>query len=71
MAISQATPRQATPNDGDEVLTLHGAAKVYKVSEKTMRAQALAGLVPYFKVGKQYRFLKSELLASSKDSQAK
>lgn len=61
---------QATPSD--EVLTLHGAAKIYKVSEKTLRAQAIAGLVPHFKVGKQYRFLKSELLASSKSqSQAK
>jgi hypothetical protein len=65
MPIPQATP-------SDEVVDLHEAAKIYKVSEKTMRAQAIAGLVPYFKVGKQYRFLKSELLASAKSpSQAK
>lgn len=51
---------QATPND--EVLTLHTGAKFCKVSEKTLRAQVVAGAVPHFKVGKQYRFLKSELL---------
>jgi len=58
-----------------EVLTLFDAAKEFKVSEKTLWAEAKAGRVPHFKVGKQYRFLKSELLdwarSSKSQSQAK
>lgn len=66
MAISQAPA---------EVLTLFDAAKLLQVSEKTLRAQAIAGLVPVFRIGKQWRFNRQELLdwarSSKSPSQAK
>lgn len=51
-----------------EVLTLFDAAKEFKVSEKTLWAEAKAGRVPHFKVGKQYRFLRSLLLEWARSS---
>jgi nitrogen PTS system EIIA component len=53
MAVSQAPA---------EVLTLFDAAKLLQVSEKTLSAQARAGAVPHFRIGKQYRFNRQELL---------
>jgi excisionase family DNA binding protein len=57
---------QATPSD--EVLTLHEGAQFVKVSEKTLWAEAKAGRVPHFKLGKQYRFVRSELLEWARSS---
>lgn len=52
------------PNkEQQEFLTLYQAAKLLQISEKTLTRQAKAGEVPHFKVGKQYRFVKAELLS--------
>jgi excisionase family DNA binding protein len=51
-----------------EVLTLFDAAKLLRVSEKTLWAQARAGAIPHFRVGKQYRFHKQELLEWARSS---
>lgn len=62
MPISQADP--------DEVMTLHEGAKFCKVSMKTLWHEAKAGRVPYFKIGKQYRFVRSELLDWARSSKS-
>ena len=46
----------------NEVLTLYQASKLLLVSEKTLAQQALAGKVPHFRIGKQFRFVRQELL---------
>ena len=56
MAIVQAS-------QDSEVLTLFEAAKLVKVSEKTLYLQVKAGKIPHFRIGSQYRFVRSELLA--------
>lgn len=45
-----------------EVLTLHDAAKLLQVSEKTLWTQARALEIPHFRIGKQYRFHRQQLL---------
>jgi len=45
----------------DSVLTLYEASRKLKVSERTLWQLARDNAVPFFKVGKQYRFLSSEL----------
>jgi PTS system nitrogen regulatory IIA component len=60
----------ATQSPTSEVLTLFDAAKLLKVSEKTLSAQARAGKVPHFKIGKQYRFNKAELLDWARSSKS-
>ncbi|MEQ1904759.1 MAG: helix-turn-helix domain-containing protein [Pirellulaceae bacterium] len=55
----------------EEVLTLHAAAKFLQVSEKTLGQEAKAGNVPHFKIGKQYRFVRAELLAWARASKSK
>lgn len=52
----------ATAKD-QEFLTLYEAAKLLQVSEKTLARQANAGEIPHCKIGKQYRFVKAELLS--------
>ena len=44
-----------------EVLTLHEASRRFKVSERTLWQLAKEDAVPHFRVGRQYRFLLSEL----------
>jgi len=44
-----------------QVLTLCEASQFLRVSERTLWSRVKAGEVPFFKVGKQYRFLVSEL----------
>lgn len=56
---------QTPPSD---VLTLFEGAKLLKVSQKTLWAEAKAGRVPHFKVGKQYRFLRPLLLEWARSS---
>ncbi len=53
-----------------EVLKLLEAAKLLQVSEKTLWQEAKAGKIPHFRVGKQFRFIRTELLewARSKNS---
>lgn len=60
----------STTAAADEVLTLHAAAKLLQVSEKTLWSEAKAGKVPHFKIGKQYRFVRAELLNWAKSAQA-
>ena len=48
-------------SEASEVLTLFEASKRYKVSERTFWQLAKENAVPHFKVGKQYRFLTSQL----------
>jgi excisionase family DNA binding protein len=55
-----ATPQ--FPNvPATEVLTLYEASKKLKVSERTLWQLARDQAVPFFRVGKQYRFLSSAL----------
>lgn len=60
----------AITTHAEEVLTLHAAAKLLQVSEKTLWTEARAGRVPHFRIGKQYRFVRAELLAWARKSQA-
>lgn len=53
----------ATTTTPDEVLTLHEAAKLLHVSVKTLWSEARNEKVPCFKVGKQYRFIRDDILA--------
>lgn len=55
---------------GDDVLTLYEASQLLKVSEKTLANEAKAGNVPHFKIGKQFRFHRQELLAGARSAQA-
>lgn len=50
----------------DEIMTAYEAARLLKVNEKTVRKMASTGKLPCFKVGAQFRFVKSELLALGK-----
>lgn len=59
-----------TQSPPSEVLTLHQAAKLLQVSEKTLWSQSRAGAVPHFKIGRQYRFNKSELLDWARSSKS-
>ena len=45
-----------------EVLDLAEAAKLYKVSSRTLGDLAKAGAVPCRRVGKQFRFSRAQLL---------
>ncbi len=47
------------PNQ-DDILTTFEAAKLLKVSEKTLRCEV--STIPHFKIGKQFRFVRGELL---------
>ena len=51
------------PRPGDEVLTPDEAAELLKVSKKTVLRQARLGELPATKVGRAWRFRRSELLA--------
>lgn len=53
----------------DDVLTLYQASKLLQVSEKTLAAQAKAGNVPHCRIGKQFRFVRGELLAWARSAQ--
>ena len=48
----------------DEVLTLREAAKLLKVSDRTLWGLAVEGKIPHRKVGRQYRFIRADLLTS-------
>jgi excisionase family DNA binding protein len=54
----------------DDVLTLFEAAKLLQVSEKTLANQAKAGQVPHCRIGKQFRFVRGELLAWARSTTA-
>ena len=45
------------------VLTLYEAAEFLRVSERTLWQLAREQQVPHFRVGRQYRFVSTELLA--------
>jgi excisionase family DNA binding protein len=49
--------------EADEVLTADEAAALLKVSKKTVLRQARVGDLPAVKVGRSWRFLRSQLLA--------
>ena len=46
----------------DEYLTLHEAAALLKVSERTLWELAKDSKIPCFRVGKQYRFIRQAIL---------
>lgn len=54
---------QDPPPPEQIVLTLRGAAALLDLHPNTLRAQALRGLIPAAKVGRDWRFLKSDLVA--------
>ena len=49
-------------NSKDEVLTPDEAAQLLKVSKKTLLRHARAGQIPGVKLGRVWRFRRSELL---------
>jgi excisionase family DNA binding protein len=50
----------------EEILTLFEASKHLQVSEKTLAQQAKAGIVPHFRIGKQFRFVRDVLMEWAK-----
>lgn len=62
MAVSGTTNSKPL----DEIMTAYEAARLLKVNEKTVRKMANTGALPCFKVGAQFRFVRSELLALGK-----
>lgn len=50
----------------ETVFRLAEAAEFLKVSERTLWQEATNGNVPSFRIGKQFRFLESELVAHAK-----
>ena len=52
-----------------DVLTLFEASQFLKVSERTLWQLAKEDQVPFFKVGRQYRFLVSQLESWAKTQQ--
>lgn len=55
-------PAMATTTP-DQVLTLYEAAELLQVSVKTLWSEARNEKVPCFKIGKQYRFIRADILA--------
>jgi excisionase family DNA binding protein len=47
----------------DRILTLVEAATLLRVSERTLWARVKKDELPYFRVGKQYRFVEADLIA--------
>jgi excisionase family DNA binding protein len=60
-STTAARLRQDAAQQADSVLTLIEASARLKVSERTLWQLAKDNEVPHFKVGRQYRFLVSEL----------
>jgi excisionase family DNA binding protein len=54
----------------DDVLTLYEASQLLKVSEKTLANESKAGQVPHCRIGKQFRFVRGELLAWARSTAA-
>lgn len=59
----------AIPQKSNEIQSLSEAAIFLQVSEKTLWLEAKAGRVPHFRVGKQFRFVRSELLEWARSCQ--
>ncbi|MEQ8848259.1 helix-turn-helix domain-containing protein [Botrimarina sp.] len=57
-----ARVKPAQSQSDSEVLTLHEAARLLRVSERTAWKLAKAGRLPGSQLGNQWRFLRSELL---------
>ncbi len=58
------------PESVDEVMTTEEAASFLKVSTKTVLRQARAGELPAAKVGRSWRFRRSQLLLFLEGAQA-
>jgi excisionase family DNA binding protein len=58
---SEVNEMTASQTQADSVLTLCEASKRLKVSERTLWQLSRDNTIPHFRVGKQYRFLLSEL----------
>jgi excisionase family DNA binding protein len=50
----------------NQILTVKGAARFLKFSEKTIYKLVKSGKIPFKRVGSEYRFLTSELLEALK-----
>jgi excisionase family DNA binding protein len=46
----------------DEILTIREVAELLKLHPKTVNKFALAGKLPAYRIGRQWRFRKSEVL---------
>ncbi len=62
IVLESTTRTHLTDNTPDEVLTAEEAARLLKVSTKTVLRQARAGELPAAKVGRSWRFRRSQLL---------
>lgn len=60
-----------TESTAEDVLTLTEAAKLLQVSEKALSKEAKNARVPHFRIGRQYRFVRGELIAWAKSGVAK
>ncbi|MDE0225824.1 MAG: helix-turn-helix domain-containing protein [Gammaproteobacteria bacterium] len=61
--VPPATKHSGLLDGGDEVLTADEAAELLKLSKKTVLRHARRGELPATKVGRVWRFRRSELLA--------
>ena len=58
-----STPDVPLANEADEsFLTSAEAAQFLKLSQKGLRGMASKGKIPYYKLGREYRYKRSELL---------
>lgn len=46
----------------DEILNYDGAAKLYKVSVRTVEHRVRSGQIPFFRIGRAVRFSRNALL---------
>ena len=60
----------ATPEAGDEVLTLEDVAKLLKVPAEAVRSRAEEGQLPGRRFGKQWRFARVAVLAWLADGES-
>jgi excisionase family DNA binding protein len=47
---------------GEEILTIREVAELLKLHPKTVNKLAIAGKLPAYRIGRQWRFRKSEVL---------
>jgi len=70
-AVKEAIPKkEPSEKQDDEILTVEGAAKLLHVTEASIHNWKKKKGLPYMKIGRNTRFLKSELLEYMKNNKA-
>jgi excisionase family DNA binding protein len=52
----------ANTTEDDEILTVRQVSKLLKLHQRTIYKLAKSGMIPGWRVGKSWRFLKSEIM---------